>query len=80
LETIWAKEMNSLSKLHAYVDALNFEGMDFGEAIRYYLRGFRLPGEAQKIDRIMESLLNDTANAIQTPLPVQIPHMFLHIL
>lgn len=40
--------------MHAYVDALNFEGMDFGEAIRYYLRGFRLPGEAQKIDRIME--------------------------
>jgi brefeldin A-inhibited guanine nucleotide-exchange protein len=40
--------------MHAYADALNFEGMDFGEAIRYYLRGFRLPGEAQKIDRIME--------------------------
>ncbi|KAL6604512.1 hypothetical protein ACP70R_042939 [Stipagrostis hirtigluma subsp. patula] len=40
--------------MHAYVDALNFEGMDFGEAIRHYLRGFRLPGEAQKIDRIME--------------------------
>ncbi|XP_062218449.1 brefeldin A-inhibited guanine nucleotide-exchange protein 1-like isoform X2 [Phragmites australis] len=40
--------------MHAYVDALNFEGMGFGEAIRYYLRGFRLPGEAQKIDRIME--------------------------
>jgi len=40
--------------MHAYVDALNCEGMDFGEAIRYYLRGFRLPGEAQKIDRIME--------------------------
>ncbi|XP_062223827.1 brefeldin A-inhibited guanine nucleotide-exchange protein 1-like isoform X2 [Phragmites australis] len=40
--------------MHAYVDALNFEGIDFGEAIRHYLRGFRLPGEAQKIDRIME--------------------------
>ncbi|KAG8070129.1 hypothetical protein GUJ93_ZPchr0006g41232 [Zizania palustris] len=40
--------------MHAYADALNFEGRDFGEAIRYYLRGFRLPGEAQKIDRIME--------------------------
>ncbi|KAM0852329.1 hypothetical protein ACQ4PT_051816 [Festuca glaucescens] len=43
-----------LKVMHAYVDALNFEGMDFGEAIRYYLRGFRLPGEAQKIDRVME--------------------------
>ncbi|KAE9448697.1 hypothetical protein C3L33_19434, partial [Rhododendron williamsianum] len=29
-------------------------GMDFGQAIRFFLRGFRLPGEAQKIDRIME--------------------------
>ncbi|XP_040381119.1 brefeldin A-inhibited guanine nucleotide-exchange protein 1-like [Oryza brachyantha] len=43
-----------LKVMHAYVDALNFEGMDFGEAIRFFLQGFRLPGEAQKIDRIME--------------------------
>ncbi|KAL9238326.1 hypothetical protein vseg_012761 [Gypsophila vaccaria] len=43
-----------LKVMHAYVDAFNFEKMDFGEAIRYFLRGFRLPGEAQKIDRIME--------------------------
>lgn len=43
-----------LKVMHAYVDSLNFEGMDFGEAIRFFLRGFRLPGEAQKIDRIME--------------------------
>lgn len=40
--------------MHAYVDSFNFEKMGFGEAIRYFLRGFRLPGEAQKIDRIME--------------------------
>ncbi|CAI9104846.1 OLC1v1003623C4 [Oldenlandia corymbosa var. corymbosa] len=43
-----------LKIMHAYVDSFNFEGMDFGEAIRFFLRGFRLPGEAQKIDRIME--------------------------
>ncbi|XP_020581346.1 brefeldin A-inhibited guanine nucleotide-exchange protein 1 [Phalaenopsis equestris] len=43
-----------LKVMHAYVDSLNFDGMDFGEAIRFLLRGFRLPGEAQKIDRIME--------------------------
>lgn len=40
--------------MHAHVDSFNLEGMDFGEAIRFFLRGFRLPGEAQKIDRIME--------------------------
>ncbi|CAL5039430.1 unnamed protein product [Urochloa decumbens] len=43
-----------LKVMHAYVDALNFKGMDFGQAIRFFLQGFRLPGEAQKIDRIME--------------------------
>jgi brefeldin A-inhibited guanine nucleotide-exchange protein len=40
--------------LHHYVDALDFTGMVFDEAIRLFLAGFRLPGEAQKIDRIME--------------------------
>ncbi|KAI3969634.1 hypothetical protein MKX01_020195 [Papaver californicum] len=44
----------SLKVMHAYVDSFNFEAMEFGEAIRYFLQGFRLPGEAQKIDRIME--------------------------
>ncbi|GMH16314.1 hypothetical protein Nepgr_018155 [Nepenthes gracilis] len=43
-----------LKVMHAYVDSFNFEKMNFGEAIRFFLRGFRLPGEAQKIDRIME--------------------------
>lgn len=43
-----------LKVMHAYVDAFNYENMDFGQALRYFLQGFRLPGEAQKIDRIME--------------------------
>jgi brefeldin A-inhibited guanine nucleotide-exchange protein len=40
--------------LHHYVDALDFTGLEFDDAIRLFLSGFRLPGEAQKIDRIME--------------------------
>lgn len=40
--------------LHHYVDALDFSGLVFDDAIRLFLSGFRLPGEAQKIDRIME--------------------------
>jgi len=44
----------ALKVLRAYGEALDFKGMTFDEAIRYYLSGFRLPGEAQKIDRIME--------------------------
>lgn len=43
-----------LAVMHAYVDSMNFSGMKFDAAIREFLRGFRLPGEAQKIDRIME--------------------------
>ena len=43
-----------LRVLQHYVDLLDFSGMLFDEAIRSFLSGFRLPGEAQKIDRIME--------------------------
>lgn len=43
-----------LAVMHAYVDSMKFSGMKFGTAIREFLRGFRLPGEAQKIDRMME--------------------------
>ncbi|KAF2304240.1 hypothetical protein GH714_028804 [Hevea brasiliensis] len=43
-----------LAVMHAYVDSMKFSGMKFDKAIREFLKGFRLPGEAQKIDRIME--------------------------
>nr|XP_027108154.1 brefeldin A-inhibited guanine nucleotide-exchange protein 2 [Coffea arabica] len=48
------REDLSLKVMHAYVDSFDFQGMQFDEAIRVFLQGFRLPGEAQKIDRIME--------------------------
>lgn len=34
--------------------SMDFTDMAFDEAIRHFLSGFRLPGEAQKIDRMME--------------------------
>eukprot|EP00873_Tetraselmis_striata_P021183 jgi/Tetstr1/441447/TSEL_029692.t1 len=40
--------------MHAYVDSMDFSGMEFDDAIRMFLADFRLPGEAQKIDRLME--------------------------
>ena len=40
--------------MYAYVDLLDFVGLDFVSALRLFLEGFRLPGEAQKIDRLME--------------------------
>lgn len=43
-----------LEVLSEYVDEMNFAGMAFDQSIRFFLKGFRLPGEAQKIDRLME--------------------------
>ncbi|KAJ3348250.1 Protein transport protein sec71 [Entophlyctis luteolus] len=40
--------------MHAFVDTLDFTGVGFVEALRMFLQTFRLPGEAQKIDRLME--------------------------
>ncbi|KAL9670326.1 hypothetical protein QQ045_007877 [Rhodiola kirilowii] len=48
------REEMPLKVMHAYVEAFDFQGLEFDEAIRTFLLGFRLPGEAQKIDRIME--------------------------
>ncbi len=42
------------SVLRAYTEAMDFNGFSFVDAIRHFLKGFQLPGEAQKIDRIME--------------------------
>ena len=35
--------------LHSYVNMMDFSGFKFDDAIRLYLSGFRLPGEAQKV-------------------------------
>ena len=40
--------------MHAFIDGIDFTSLSFDAAIRTFLNGFRLPGEAQKIDRIME--------------------------
>ncbi|CAG9761800.1 unnamed protein product [Ceutorhynchus assimilis] len=42
------------SVMYTYVDQMQFTKMDFVAALRHFLDGFRLPGEAQKIDRLME--------------------------
>ncbi|CAD5111922.1 DgyrCDS1182 [Dimorphilus gyrociliatus] len=40
--------------MYAYIDQLQLENMDIVSSLRRFLEGFRLPGEAQKIDRLME--------------------------
>jgi len=39
--------------MHAFVDLLDFSRLRFVDALRRFLQTFRLPGEAQKIDRLM---------------------------
>ncbi|KAI8581481.1 hypothetical protein K450DRAFT_231499 [Umbelopsis ramanniana AG] len=46
-------EPENIAIMHAFVDELNFTEMLFVDALRQFLQSFRLPGEAQKIDRFM---------------------------
>ncbi len=39
--------------MHAFVDLMDFTKRRFVDALRQFLQSFRLPGEAQKIDRFM---------------------------
>ncbi|KAI9183149.1 guanine nucleotide exchange protein for ADP-robosylation factor [Blastocladiella emersonii ATCC 22665] len=44
---------DNIAIMHAFVDALEFGGQSFVDALRHFLQHFRLPGESQKIDRFM---------------------------
>ncbi|KAF8591584.1 Sec7-domain-containing protein [Ramaria rubella] len=46
-------EEENIAIMHAFVDLLDFTNLPFTEALRLFLQSFRLPGEAQKIDRFM---------------------------
>lgn len=41
--------------MHSYMESINFSGMKIDNAIHEFLQGFKIPGEAQKVDRIMET-------------------------
>ncbi|GBG74811.1 hypothetical protein CBR_g19322 [Chara braunii] len=45
----------NIKVLHAYVSEFDFTDMSLDTALRTFLESFRLPGEAQKIERIMEA-------------------------
>ncbi|KAG5637780.1 hypothetical protein H0H81_003281 [Sphagnurus paluster] len=44
---------HNVAIMHAFVDNLEFKDLAFVDALRLFLQSFRLPGEAQKIDRFM---------------------------
>lgn len=47
-------ELENKKIMYAYVETHNFVKMTFDSSLRKFLSGFRIPGEAQKIDRMME--------------------------
>ncbi|KAJ3215780.1 guanine nucleotide exchange protein for ADP-robosylation factor [Dinochytrium kinnereticum] len=46
-------EEENIAIMHAFVDEMDFSHVGFVPALRSFLQTFRLPGEAQKIDRFM---------------------------
>ncbi|KAL2867173.1 Arf family guanine nucleotide exchange factor SEC7 [Aspergillus lucknowensis] len=46
-------EADNIATMHAFVDMMDFSKRRFVDALRSFLQHFRLPGEAQKIDRFM---------------------------
>ena len=46
-------EPQNVAIMHSFVDSMDFARRRFVDALRQFLQSFRLPGEAQKIDRFM---------------------------
>ncbi len=51
-------DQKNIDIMHAFVDTMDFTKKRFVEALREFLQSFRLPGEAQKIDRFMLKFAN----------------------
>lgn len=50
--------------LKAFVTTFHFDGQPLITALRMFLAAFRLPGEAQQIDRVLQAFAN-----VRPPLP-----------
>lgn len=62
----------SLKVLHEYVRLLDFTDLMFDEAIRFFLSGFRLPGEAQKVS----TGLGDIVYTLHAPRNASLAKLF----
>lgn len=60
-------DAENIAIMHSFVDSMGFSNLRFVDALRKFLQSFRLPGEAQKIDRFMlkfaERYLSGNPNA-----------------
>ncbi|KAL8948015.1 MAG: hypothetical protein Q9222_005757 [Ikaeria aurantiellina] len=52
-EYLGEADTQNVAIMHAFVDSMDFTRRRFVDALRQFLQSFRLPGEAQKIDRFM---------------------------
>lgn len=52
-EYLGEADEENVQVMHAFVDQMDFTKLKFIDALRQFLQSFRLPGEAQKIDRLM---------------------------
>ncbi|KAK4238747.1 hypothetical protein C8A03DRAFT_43545 [Achaetomium macrosporum] len=52
-EFLGEADQKNVDIMHAFVDMMDFSKKRFVDALREFLQAFRLPGEAQKIDRFM---------------------------
>lgn len=63
-------EEENICIMHSFVDQMDFRGLKFVYALRFFLQSFRLPGEAQKIDRFMlkfaDRFLKDNPESFST--------------
>ncbi|EIW82060.1 Sec7-domain-containing protein [Coniophora puteana RWD-64-598 SS2] len=67
-EYLGEADEENVAVMHALVDYLDFRNLPFLDALRMFLQSFRLPGEAQKIDRFMLKFADRyIAGNIQTP-------------
>lgn len=52
---VWCRDDFNIAVLHAFLELHEFTDLNLVQALRQFLWSFRLPGEAQKIDRMMEA-------------------------
>lgn len=52
--SVLCRNEENIAIMHSFVDQMDFANTPFVDALRMFLQAFRLPGEAQKIDRFME--------------------------